>query len=142
MPQWIHQRAQHLMRKNPSMPESMAWGLATQQSHATGHTPKSYGTKEGRQVAKKKYDEPKKDYVQTADPKTKTSAVALYQGFSDEMKKIAAVAGPTSAVKAMGKTPTLQLAPKPVSKVSPAMPSSGTDTLSAVRTTPPPPTTF
>lgn len=38
----------------------MAFGLATQQSHALGKTPKGYGTAEGRKKAKKKYDEPGK----------------------------------------------------------------------------------
>ncbi len=70
MPEWIHEREKHLKEKNPSMPEHMAWAIATQQSHATGHTPKGYGTAEGKHEAKAKYDEPKKEYEQTANPKT------------------------------------------------------------------------
>ena len=75
------------------MPEGQAWAIATQQSHAAGKTPAGYGTAEGRKTAKKKYDKPKSDYTQTADPsiKDKTSQIdlSLLKGFSDEMKKIA-----------------------------------------------------
>ena len=67
MPEWIHSRAQHLMARNPNMPESMAWGLATQQAHATGKSPKGYGTSEGRAEAKSKYTTPSDD-KKTADP--------------------------------------------------------------------------
>jgi hypothetical protein len=59
MPEWIHERAKHILAKNPSMPKSMAFGLATQQSHALGKSPKGYGTSEGRSKAKGKYDTPK-----------------------------------------------------------------------------------
>lgn len=52
------------------MPESTAWAVATQQAHASGNSPKGYGTSKGRKSAKAKYDAPKKDYVQTAKPKT------------------------------------------------------------------------
>jgi hypothetical protein len=61
MPQWIHDRVAHLRAKNPSMPESEAWGIATQQSHALGKSPKGYGTSQGRQTAKAKYSTPKDD---------------------------------------------------------------------------------
>lgn len=47
MPEWIHNRAEHLLAKNPSMSKSQAFAIATQQSHALGKTPKSYGTKAG-----------------------------------------------------------------------------------------------
>jgi hypothetical protein len=67
MPKWIEDRKNHILAKNPSMPESMAWGLATQQSHALGKSPKNYGTTEGRLKAKAKYDEPKK-MTRTANP--------------------------------------------------------------------------
>lgn len=91
MPKWIHDRAQHIRQKNPGMPESQAWAIATQQSHAAGKTPVGYGTSEGRKTAKKKYDKPKKSYTQTADPssknKTSTIDLSLLKGFSDEMKK-------------------------------------------------------
>lgn len=32
MPKWIHDRAEHIMRKNPQMPKSEAWAIATNQS--------------------------------------------------------------------------------------------------------------
>lgn len=72
------------------MPESQAFAIATQQAYAAGKAPKSYGTREGRSEAKQKYDEPKSEYVQTANPKTKTSSleVAFVMGFSDELQKI------------------------------------------------------
>lgn len=61
MPKWIHDRARHIMAKNPSMPESEAWAIATQQSHALGKSPKSYGTVKGREEAKDKYSTPEDD---------------------------------------------------------------------------------
>lgn len=67
MPEWIHNRAEHLLAKNPDMPKSQAFAIATQQSHALGKSPKSYGTKRGRQEAKAKYDTPKDD-VKKANP--------------------------------------------------------------------------
>lgn len=96
MPEWIHNRAEHIRKKNPEMPESEAFAIATQQSHALGKSPKDYGTAEGRSTAKKKYDTPKDD-VKTADPKTKeASPVLMFQlntvtvgAFSDELQKIA-----------------------------------------------------
>lgn len=90
MPQWIEQRKEHLLKKNPNMPESMAWGLATQQAHALGKTPKGYGTAEGRREAKRKYDEPKKSYVQTAKPKT--------AAFRQEFEKLALAPGTKGAL--------------------------------------------
>lgn len=68
MPAWIHERAEHILAKNPKMPKSMAFALATQQSHAKGKTPKGYGTRTGKIVAKAKYDQPKKEYTGTANP--------------------------------------------------------------------------
>lgn len=56
------------MARNPSMPKSEAFAIATQQMHAAGKSPKGYGTAEGRSTAKAKYDEPKSHYTQTADP--------------------------------------------------------------------------
>lgn len=89
MPQWIHDRAQHIKGKNPSMPESEAWAIATQQSHATGHSPKGYGTSEGRHEAHEKYPTPGDD-EQKANPKSKTAGLssALVGGFCSEMKAI------------------------------------------------------
>lgn len=67
MPKWIHDRAEHLLAKNPSMSKSMAFAVATQQAHSTGHTPKGYGTSEGKSTAKAKFDTPKDD-EQSANP--------------------------------------------------------------------------
>lgn len=67
MPQWIHDRARHIQAKNPGMPDSTAFAVATQQAHATGQSPKGYGTSEGRKKAKAKYTTPKDD-MKTADP--------------------------------------------------------------------------
>lgn len=91
MPAWLHNRADHIRRKNPSMPKSEAFAIATQQSHASGHTPKGYGTAEGKREANKKYDKPASEYEQTADPKSKSSSVnvTMLQGFADELSKIA-----------------------------------------------------
>lgn len=75
------------------MPESESWAIATQQSHATGHTPKGYGTAEGKHKAKQKYDTPGDD-EQQASPKTKTAGIThpfssvLVGGFCDELKGI------------------------------------------------------
>jgi hypothetical protein len=67
MPEWIHNREQHIRAKNPGMPESEAWAIATQQAHATGKSPKGYGTPEGRREAHEKYTTPGDD-KKTADP--------------------------------------------------------------------------
>jgi hypothetical protein len=67
MPKWIHDRARHIQAKNPSMPESEAFAIATQQSHSVGESPKGYGTAKGRRTAKAKYDTPGDD-KKTADP--------------------------------------------------------------------------
>lgn len=68
MPAFIHDRAQHLLAKNPKMTKSQAFAIATQQSHALGKSPKGYGTAEGKQRAKQKFDKPKKQYVKTPNP--------------------------------------------------------------------------
>ena len=90
----MHDRAHHIMEKNPSMPKSEAFAIATQQSHATGHTPEGYGTAKGKAKAKRKYDHPSQ-YEETADPgsKSKSSSMnlAVLMGFSDELQKISAV---------------------------------------------------
>lgn len=67
MPEWVHNRAEHLLAKNPKMNKSMAFAIATQQAHATGHVPKGFGTAEGKSSAKAKYDTPKDD-EQRANP--------------------------------------------------------------------------
>lgn len=83
MPQWIHDRAKHIQEKNPDMPESQAFAIATQQSHAIGKSPKGYGTAEGRRTAKAKYDSPKSSYKKTA----------MLAGFLDELDQIEKDAG-------------------------------------------------
>jgi hypothetical protein len=76
MPEWIHERAKHILAKNPDMPKSMAFGVATQQSHALGKSPKSYGTREGRRNAKRKFKKPTQ-MTRTANPgKLKTEKLA------------------------------------------------------------------
>lgn len=149
MPQWIHDRAKHIRAKNPDMPESQSWAIATQQAHKLGKTPKSYGTAEGRKEAKKKYDEPKKDYVQTADPshKNKSSAVdlAMWVGFADELQKIAAAASVGDITKSVARKSTLTKMPKLTSKPvvkEPEPPSATLDHLSSSRTSQPPPVTM
>lgn len=93
MPKWIHDRASHIKAENPSMPESESWAIATQQSHATGHSPKGYGTSAGRDEAHEKYKTPGDD-EQKASPKSKTAGVpspfgsALVGGFCDELAAI------------------------------------------------------
>jgi hypothetical protein len=64
---WLHSRAEHILAKNPSMDKGEAFAIATQQAHATGHTPKGFGTSEGKATAKAKYDTPKDD-EQRANP--------------------------------------------------------------------------
>lgn len=88
MPKWIHDRAAHIKAENPSMPESESWAIATQQSHATGHSPKGYGTAKSRHKAHEKYPTPSDDEQQAA-PKTKMAfSLALVGGFCDEMASI------------------------------------------------------
>lgn len=49
------------------MPESQAFAIATQQSHALGKSPKGYGTARGKREAKAKYESPSDD-TKAADP--------------------------------------------------------------------------
>jgi hypothetical protein len=77
---WIHDRANHILNKNPEMAgegqkgKSIAYALATQQAHRTGKSPKGFRTAAGVRTAKRKYDGPKSDYTRTADPKRSKSA--------------------------------------------------------------------
>ena len=68
MPAWIHDRAEHVLAKNPSMNKSTAFAIATQQSHKMGKSPKGYGTKAGKRTARAKFDKPRKEYVRGANP--------------------------------------------------------------------------
>ena len=67
MPKFVHERAEHLLAKNPSMPKSEAFAIATQQGEALHKTPKGFGTPEGHREAKAKYPTPKDD-KKTANP--------------------------------------------------------------------------
>lgn len=67
MPAFIHDRAEHLLAKNPKMDKGLAFAIATQQSHALGKSPKKHGTVEGKATALKKYPN-KKGYVKGANP--------------------------------------------------------------------------
>ena len=141
MPAWIHDRADHIRRKNPGMPKSESFAIATQQAHAAGKSPKGYGTAKGRKEAKQKYDEPKREYVQTANPshKTKTAdSLALWKGFADELQKIAMTT--PANITAMAR-------PKPVKMGHTSMPRDTPpkiptmDSLSSTKLTTPPPVT-
>lgn len=121
MPKWIHDRADHIQAKNPSMPKSEAFAIATQQSHATGHTPKGYGTPTGKHVAKQKFDTPGDD-VQTANPKSekpstksKTAfSLAFVKGFSNELSKIANLSkSPMNQIPALSQAISTAQAPPP-----------------------------
>jgi len=81
MPEWMHNRAEHILAKNPSMPKSEAFAIATQQSHATGHSPKGFGTAEGRAKAKAKFDTPKGD-EHRANPGNLTSSKMAAAAFT------------------------------------------------------------
>jgi hypothetical protein len=143
MPAWIHDRADHIRQKNPEMPKSQAFAIATQQSYAAGKAPKDYGTKEGRRGAHQKYDSPKSSYMKTPNPKTKSSSidVASVMGFSDELQKIAAAANFTTT-KDVQKSRSLTSMPKLTSKPQESGPPSlPNDPLSSTRSTPPPPIT-
>lgn len=115
MPAWIHNRAEHLLAKNPAMPKGEAFAIATQQAHSVNKSPKGYGTSEGRSTAKAKFDTPKDD-KKTANPGGLTSPkmekkeasmhIATITAFNDELDKIAAgtlgPAGINEAVRAGG----------------------------------------
>ena len=90
MPQWIHDRARHIQSKNPSMPESEAFAIATQQAHATGNSPKGYGTAKARKKAKKKYPTPGDDEQQAKPTEKKAMLSIMKDAFLDELEKIAA----------------------------------------------------
>lgn len=105
MPQWMHDRAEHILAKNPSMPKSQAFAIATQQSHALGKSPKGFGTPEGRRTAKAKFDTPRDD-KKTANPgglkspRLEKGAMDLssFRAFRDEFQKIATTTGSLGAV--------------------------------------------
>lgn len=130
MPKWIHDRADHIRRKNPSMPKSESFAIATQQAHATGHTPKHYGTEEGKRAAKRKYDSPSQ-YMDTADPSSKSKSagldMAFLAGFSDELTKIATGPTGTGDVMSLAK-PKMGTMPKPGAYSTPRISPPATPT--------------
>lgn len=63
---WIHDRAHHIMGKNPEMPKGMAYAVATQQAHKVGKSPKGFRTKEGVREAKAKMTLPREMYKKKA----------------------------------------------------------------------------
>jgi len=88
MPAWIHDRAMKLKKQMedtypPEKAKQVAFAVATQQAHKTGKSPKTFGTSEGRAEAKAKFDKPKSEYK-------KTASAITFDGFADEMQKIAA----------------------------------------------------
>lgn len=103
MPAWIHDRAQHILRKNPDMDESQAFAIATQQAHALKKAPKGYGTSEGRAAARRKYRTPSDD-VKTADPASKE---AMWIAFNDELVKLGAFPSFGTVRQAAGRIPGL-----------------------------------
>lgn len=146
MPEWIHNRADHIRGKNPGMPKSESFAIATQQAYAAGKAPGSYGTSKGRHESHEKYNEGKSHYEKAADPKNKSKSAGLslemFLGFSDEFKKIATTApttasSPAQVTKSVGQAPKL---PKLTSK--PQMPPETSpiqDHLGSMKANPPPP---
>ena len=118
MPEWMHNRAEHILAKNPSMPKSEAFAIATQQMHAVGKGPKGYGTAEGKATAKEKYDTPKDDQKVSnpgglTSPKMEKKSMdeILMRALYDELSKIAGMPPPLpAAAKLQGLVKSL---PKP-----------------------------
>jgi len=78
----------------PEKAKQVAFAVATQQAHKVGKSPKThvsketgererFGTPEGRAEAKAKFDKPKSEYK-------KTASAIMFDGFADELSKIAA----------------------------------------------------
>jgi len=96
MPAWMHERAEHILAKNPSMPKSEAFAIASQQMHAVGKGPKNYGTAEGKETAKEKYKTPGDDQKRSnpgglKSPKMEKKSMdqVTHAAFLDELTKIA-----------------------------------------------------
>ncbi len=134
MPAWIHNRADHIRAKNPGMPKSESFAIATQQAYAAGKAPSSYGTAKGHSEAHQKYDAGKSHYEKAADPKSKSKSAGLplnmILGFSDEMKKIAVA--PVSLTKP--KLPKATSVPQPAPETAPVQ-----DHIGSMKANPPPP---
>ncbi len=86
MPRWLHARVEHILAKNPDMPVSEDFVIATSQGHALGKNPKNYGTAKGKREAKKVYSTPKDD-VKSANPGSLDSPKLA--AMRDELAKMA-----------------------------------------------------
>jgi hypothetical protein len=150
MPAWIHERADHIRAKNPDMKKSTSFAIATQQAYAAGKAPKKdFGTAEGKREAHKKYDEPKREYTKTPDPKNVGKAkfggmaLATVVGFGDELSKIAATTA-VDVMKTAKKPSSLFSKPKMTAKPNireASPPSSTMDQYSSSKSLQPPPAT-
>lgn len=83
---WIHDRAHHIMGKNPSMSKSIAYAVATQQAHKVGKSPRSFRTAEGVRQAKAKHPLPKKFYKKTASERLQKVALDRLKALVKEAK--------------------------------------------------------
>lgn len=103
MPEWMHERAEHILAKNPSMPKGEAFAIASQQAHSVGKAPKGWGTAEGKATAKAKYDTPSDDQKVSnpgglrSEKMEKKSAEIMVAALLDELDKIAAMPPPLPA---------------------------------------------
>jgi hypothetical protein len=87
VPAWIHERAKHILAKNKDATKQMAFGIATQQAHALGKSPKGYGTEEGREKAKAKYKTPDDDKRSANPGKLKSPKLAHVSTFLEALLK-------------------------------------------------------
>jgi len=107
MPAWIHDRAEHLLARNPEMSKGMAFAIATQQSRALGKSPKGYGTAEGKAEARDKFPTPKDD-EKKANP-GKLSSPKLAAQYTEDEKAQLRVGG-AAALGGLAARPALALA--------------------------------
>lgn len=115
---WIHDRAHHIMSKNPSMSKSIAYAVATQQAHKVGKSPKGFRTAEGVRTAKAKHYFPKKFYKKkAASEKMKKLAMTRLRRLIKEAKFKRVVkfkAGPQNVVRGATVRGAAKLPPKQV----------------------------
>jgi hypothetical protein len=112
MPQWIHNRAEHIQDKNPGMPESESWAIATNQYK------KSSGKDKSAQLL-----------------------LPFLESFSDELSKIAnAMMGSPSTVGEITSTVpknTMKMTTPKYTKVNPDGPASPAQSYQPVLSPPP-----
>lgn len=127
MPAWIHDRAKHIQRKNPDMPEGQAFAIATQQAHKLGKTPKGYGTKEGKATARAKYSLPRSEYRKTADRVKKAAHMVALQKRANMMMGYPSTPGAGGAGVGGAPSPAAvpQMKPPPAPPVRPAPSAQG-----------------